>query len=107
MITVVIVTNCFISLVCLYLTWRAQRLRKSLVQLTTLLLMLEQSTHNLLHGVPSLIKQGTEDVYWFRQQYDQLQAKVHDLQRVMMLLQMVQLVWRANSFRRIPRRKFR
>jgi len=105
MLTVVVVLNVLISLLCLYVAWQVWNLRRVLAAATTALILAERNTHNILGGAPAAISQGQIGVSGARESYQQLELQLQKLQQVLTLLSLVQRVW--GSTRRSPSKRLR
>jgi hypothetical protein len=114
MLTVVVVLNVLISLLCLYVAWQVWNLRRALAATADAVLLAERNTYNLLHGAPEAISQGQVGVSRARESYQQLELQLQKVQQVLMLLSLVQRVWRSTTrspskrsrrFQRTRRRK--
>ncbi len=106
MITVVVVLNVLISLLCLYVARQVWNLRRSLAATADVLTLVERNTHNVLYGAPQAISQGQLGVHSLRGRYQQLELQLQQVQKVLTVLGLVQSFWRAQSrqLRRRPKR---
>jgi len=95
MLTVVVVLNVLISLVCLYVAWQVWNLRRVLGAAADAILLAERNTYNVLHGAPEAILQGQAGVGGARDSYQQLELQLRKVQQVLTLLSLVQRVWRS------------
>jgi hypothetical protein len=95
MLTVVVVLNVLISLLCLYVAWQVWNLRRALAATTDAVLLAERNTYNLLHNAPQAISQGQVGVQGARESYQQLELQLQKVQQVLTLLSLVQRVWRS------------
>jgi hypothetical protein len=102
MLTVVIVLNVLISLLCLYVTWRVWNLRKALAAAADILTAAERSTHAVLRGAPQAIERGQLGTSALRERYQQLEIQLQKVQQVLALLSLLQGVWRR-TFRPRPK----
>lgn len=100
MLTVVVVLNVLISLVCLFVAWQVWNLRRVLGAAADAILLAERNTYNVLHGAPEAITQGQMGVGEARESYQQLELQLQKVQQVVTLLSLVQRVWRLR--RRSP-----
>ncbi len=87
MITLVIVINISIALLCGYFAWHVWQLRNTLAEVADAVLEWEQNTHDALNPsvTPATILQGQQGIYQTRQSYAQLQRQVQQLERLMAL----------------------
>jgi len=99
MVTVVVVLNLLISLLCLYVAWRVWNLRRVLAATADALTLAERNTYNVLHGAPNAIYTGQLGVEGLRERYQQLNLQLQRLQQVLTLLGLVQSIWRTTSRR--------
>jgi hypothetical protein len=99
MVTVVVVLNLLISLLCLYGAWWVWNLRRSLAAATKVLTDAERSTYAVLHGAPNAISQGQLGSRGLRDRYQQLELQLQQVQKVLGLLGLVQSFWRSQSRR--------
>ncbi len=90
MITVVIVLNVLISLLCLYVAWYLWNLRRALAVAADVLTLFDRDTHNVLHRAPNAISQGQFGVRAMRGNYRQLETQLKQIQQVLALLSLVQ-----------------
>lgn len=93
-VAVVIIINLLIATGCLYVAWQVWKLRLALSKATDALVSAERATHNVLSGAPQGIGQGETGVYYLRQRYQVLEAKLLRVQQILKLLGLGQLVWR-------------
>lgn len=93
MLTVVVILNVLISLLCLYVAWQVWNLQKALAATTKAVLLAERNTYNVLHGAPEAISQGQVGVHGARESYQQLELQLQKVQQVLTLLSLIQRVW--------------
>lgn len=93
MLTVVVVLNVLISLMCLYVAWQVWNLRRALRATADAVLLAERNTYNLLHGAPEAISQGQVGIGGARDSYQQLELQLQKFQQVLTLLSLIQRVW--------------
>lgn len=93
MLTVVVVLNVLISLLCLYVAWQVWNLRRALGAAADAVLLAERNTYNVLHGAPEAISQGQVGIGGARDSYQQLELQLQKIQQVLTLLSLVQKVW--------------
>jgi hypothetical protein len=95
MLTVVVVLNVLISLICLYVAWRVWNLRRALAAAADVLTIAERNTYAVLHGAPNAISNGQVGVQGLRERYQQLEVQLQKVQQVLTLLGLGQSVWRS------------
>lgn len=95
MLTVVVVLNLLISLICLGVAWQVWNLRRVLGAAADAILLAERNTYNVLHNAPEAILQGQEGVGGARDSYQQLEIQLQKVQQVLTLLSLIQRVWRS------------
>lgn len=100
MLTFVLLFNFLLAALCLITAWQVWRLRRSLARVADALTLAEQKTHRVLQGAPSSIARGQLGIYELRQQVQQLEPQLQQLQRVVGLLQLGQSLWRQRSNQR-------
>lgn len=93
MLTVVVVLNVLISLICLYVAWQVWNLRRALRATADAVLLAERNTYNLLHNAPEAISQGQVGIGGARDGYQQLELQLQKFQQVLTLLSLIQRVW--------------
>ena len=88
MITLVIVINIGIALLCAYVAWQVWQLRNTLAEVADAVLEWEHNTHVALDpaATPGANLQGQQGIAQTRPSYGQLQRQVQQLQRLMALL---------------------
>jgi hypothetical protein len=105
MVTLVIVFNLLISLICLFVAWQIWNLRLTLAAATRAIIDAEHNTHKNLFGAPDAISQGQLGVKGMRESYQQLEVQLQKVQRVLALLGLLQKIWLGRSrFIRRPKR---
>lgn len=97
MVTVVIVINVVLALLCLYTAWQVLKFRRVLAQVTATLSAAERSTHRTLYRAPEAILKGQAGTQYLRQQYRQLQMQLGLVQQILALLSLGQVAWRSRS----------
>ncbi len=93
MLTVVVVLNVLISLMCLYVAWQVWNLRRALRATADAVLLAERNTYNLLHGAPEAISQGQVGIGGARDSCQKLELQLQKFQQVLTLLSLIQRVW--------------
>lgn len=109
MITLIIVINIGIALLCGYMAWQIWQVRNTLAEVADAVLEWEHNTHAGLDPTvtPANILQGQQGIAQTRQSYAQLQQQVQQLQRLMSLLGGSVQVLRSLSRRRRVRPRYR
>lgn len=95
MVTVVIVINLLISLICLLVAKQVWKLRKKLAKAADGIFSAERKTYKALHGAPPKIYKGQQGISKLHQKYDRLELQRQKLQKVLGLVNMVQKVWQG------------
>lgn len=93
MVTVVLIFNVLIALLCLYVAWRVWQLRRALANIANALTVAERSTHNVLANAPNAIGQRQQGIYHLRRQYQQIEVYLQQVQKILSLLGLGQVVW--------------
>lgn len=99
MLTVVLVLNALIALLCLYVAWQVWKLRRVLASVADTLISVERSTYAVLHGAPIAIAKGKQGTHKLRQQYRQLESQLQRAEQVLGLLSLGQRAWQRRSKR--------
>lgn len=97
MVTVVLVLNGVIALLCLYAAWQLWRIRRILAKVADTLTAVERSTYKVLHRAPNAIAKGQGGTRKLRQKYRQLEAQLQRVEQVLALLQLGQRAWQQRS----------
>jgi hypothetical protein len=93
MVTVIVVLNVLISLLCLYAARKVWNLRRVLAASVDAVTLAERNTYALLHGAPKNISQGQLGVHSLRERYQQLEQQLQKVQQVLTLLVLIQRIW--------------
>jgi hypothetical protein len=93
MVTIVLIVNTLIALLCLYVAWQVWKLRLILANVADTLIAVERNTYAVLHGAPNAIIQGQRGTRQLRKQYRQLQTQLSQAERVLALLSLGQRAW--------------
>jgi len=99
MLTVIIVINLLISLLCLSVAWRVWKLRRQLATVADILRAAERSTYTVLHKAPNFIHQRQSGVHGLRERSQQLELQLQKIKQVLILLGLAQRVWRSTIMR--------
>lgn len=94
MVTVVLILNGLIALLCLYGAWQVCRWRSILATAADALIAAERATHRVLHTAPQAIATGQIGSSQLRQQYQLLSLQLQQVQQILSLLGLGQLAWR-------------
>lgn len=92
--TVVLIFNVLLALLCLYVTWQVCRLRAALTNIADTLIIAEHVTHQVLHKAPRCISTRQTGAYQLRQNYQVLTLQMQKIQQILTLLGLGQLVLR-------------
>lgn len=92
MVTIVLIFNGFVALLCFYLAWHMWRLRGILANVADALIAAERTTHYVLNSAPQFISQGQLGSYHLQQQYRHLAVQLQKLQQVLAVLSLGQLM---------------
>jgi hypothetical protein len=93
-VTVVLIFNVLLALLCLYVVWQVCRLRAALTNIADTLIVAEHITHQVLHNAPQCIATRQIGAYQLRQDYRLLTLQMQKVQQVLTLLGLGQLVLR-------------
>ncbi|HBB30924.1 MAG TPA: hypothetical protein DDZ80_28100 [Cyanobacteria bacterium UBA8803] len=110
MLTVVVILNVLISLLCFYAAWRIWKLRRALAIAADAISSAERNTHKVLNGAPTAIERGQSGVGGLRERYQQLEIQWQRVEQVLTLLVVLQRIWRLawkSSIRRSHSRRSR
>lgn len=94
MVTVVVILNLLIALLCLYVAWRMWQLRRVLAKATDALIAAEHSTHQVLSDAPEFVLRGQGGVAHLRKQYLRAALQLQKAQQILTLLGLGQFVWK-------------
>jgi len=97
MVTVVVVLNTLIALICFYVAWRIVKLRRRLAKIADTLISAERRTHSVLKGGPKGIYKGQRGVHKLIERYQRLEPQLQKIQQVLALLSLGQKVWQRGS----------
>ena len=95
MVTIVVVLNVLISLLCLYVAWQVWNLRRTLAAVVDALTIAERNTYAVLHGAPNAIYKGQLGVHGLRERYQQLELQLQQVQKVLTVLGLLQSLLRS------------
>ncbi len=100
MVTVVVILNLLISLLGFYIAWRIWKLRRVLGAAADIVARAERSTYQVLHGAPQAISKGQIGVHGLKKRYQHLEFQLQRVQRVLMVLGLIQKTYRSRRRRR-------
>jgi hypothetical protein len=95
MLTIVIVFNVLLSLLCFYAAWQLWNWRRALAIAADAVNFADRVTYEVLHGAPVAITQGQVGVRGMRGIYQQLEIQLQRIQQVLAVLGLVQTVLRT------------
>lgn len=107
MVTVVLVLNGLLALLCLSAAWQVWRWRSTLAHVADALTAAERTTHRVLQDAPQAIATGQLGSSQLRQQYRLLALQLRQVQQILALLGLGQWVWRQSRRKPAPRRSSR
>lgn len=93
--TLVLVVNTILTLVCLVVAWKTWQLRRVLGRVANTLTLTEKTTRAFLQEAPDAIYIDQVGVYQLQEQYRQLGPQLLRAQQVLVLLSLSQTVWRG------------
>ncbi|HEY9643041.1 MAG TPA: hypothetical protein V6C57_21305 [Coleofasciculaceae cyanobacterium] len=94
MVTVVVVINLLIALLCLYAAYKVWRMSRTLAKVADTLTLAERRTYAVLSGAPRAIIRKQVGTSQLRQRYRQLELQLQKAQQVLALTGLSQFVWR-------------
>lgn len=103
MVTLVVVLNTLIALVCLYVAWRIGKLRRQLAKIADTLTSAERSTNKVLSKGPKGIYKGQKGVHRLAERYQQLDVQLQQMQKVLALLSLGQKLWQKRPKAQRPK----
>ncbi|MGB3208253.1 MAG: hypothetical protein WBB28_24985 [Crinalium sp.] len=90
MVTVVVVLNTLISLICLYVALKIRKLRSRLAKIADTLTKAERNTHKVLSKGPKTISKGQRSFHKLNERYQRLEPQVKKVQQVLAILGLLQ-----------------
>ncbi|WP_416667557.1 hypothetical protein [Egbenema bharatensis] len=93
MVTVVLIFNSLLALLCLYVAWQVCRLRNALANVADALIAAEHTTHRVLHNAPHHISKRQACTYQLRRDYYHLTLQMQKVQQVLALLGLGRFLW--------------
>jgi uncharacterized protein YhhL (DUF1145 family) len=97
LLTIVLITNAFLALICLWVAWKIWQLRRTLARVTDTLLYVEQVVYQVLHSAPTAILKGQTGSQALQQQYQNLQIQLQRLQQILALVSFGRSLWARRS----------
>lgn len=97
MLTVVIVFNVLLSLLCFYAAWQLWNWRRALAIAADAVNFADRVTYEVLHGAPPGITQGQVGVRGMRGSYHQLEIQLQRIQQALAILGLVQTLLRTTT----------
>lgn len=94
MLTIVLVINLLLAMLCLIVAWQVWRLKQSLGQVADTLIEVEQSAHPILYGAPQTI---TESYQRVEEVCDRIRRVEPQLRRARQAVRL--LAWQRRRFR--------
>jgi|GEM_PF-910675 len=102
MLTIVVIINVSISLLCLYIAWQLKKWGRKLGAVANSVTAAERSTYRVLHNAPKSIYKGQAGIKGLRgryqklgEVYQQLEFQLQQIRQVLLLLNLVQKVLRS------------
>jgi hypothetical protein len=105
MVTVVVIANFLIALLCLYGAWQLWHLRRAFAQAADALIAAEQSTHEVLAGAPEAIMQGQLGTQQLRANYQQLAPKLQQAKQALAVVGWSNAVWQRRRATQLIKRR--
>jgi hypothetical protein len=93
MLTIVLIINAIISLLCILVAWQVCQLRWTLKRADDAILRAERATHRVLSGAPAAIANRQIGVSGLRRNLKQLEPQLQRVQQVLGLLSLGQAAW--------------
>ena len=97
MLTVVVIINVSISLLCLYIAWQLKKWGRKLEAVADAVTAAERSTYKVLHNAPKSIYRGQVGVNGLRERYQklgelyqQLEFQLGQIRQALLLLNLAQ-----------------
>jgi hypothetical protein len=97
MVTIVVVLNFAIALICLAMAWQMGKVRSQLAGANKALITAERNTHNVLHPAPQNILKGQQGANWLITQYQQRPAIFQVIERISIVLTIAQKIRQRQS----------
>lgn len=97
MVTVVVILNVLIALLCFYVAWWLTKLRKKLAKAANALISAEKSTNKVLTSSPKTIYKGQKGAKALGQRYQAFERQLEQLEKVLGLLNLAPKFWRQQA----------
>jgi cytochrome oxidase assembly protein ShyY1 len=94
MLTIVLVINVLLAVLCLGVAWQVWRLKQALGQVADTLIEVEQTTHPVLYGAPQSITDSYQRV---EEVCDRIRQAEPQLRRARQAIRLI--VWQRRRFR--------
>lgn len=95
MLTIVVLANFVLSLLCLYGAWRIWKFSRALSHAANVLASAEQNTYQVLYGAPEAIFAGQLGVAQLRHRYQQLMPQIQQVRQALALVSLGLSLWRG------------
>ena len=103
MLTVVLVCNVLLGLLCCYGAWQLWRLKRRLARAADTLLSFDRAVHRVLSRAPAAIDKGHAGIHQLREHYQGLEPQLQRAQQALALLSLGQTLWQQRAFVFAPR----
>jgi uncharacterized protein YoxC len=103
MVTIVLVLNVGLAVLCLVVAWQVYRISKILRKIAMTLTAIEKSTHGVLYRAPETIMKGQVGAEILRQRIDNLPnlpAQVQQLSQILGLISLGRKRWSSTDRRK-------
>jgi hypothetical protein len=103
MVTIVLVLNVGLAILCLVVAWQVYRISRILRKITSTLIAVERSTHSLLYRAPEKIIKGQVGAEIFRQRIEELpnlSAQVQQFAQILGLISLGRRSWQRTNQRK-------
>jgi hypothetical protein len=97
MLTIVLVINASIALLCILVAWQVWKLRRTLGRAADSIAAAERATHRVLYRAPVAIANGQIGVNSLRQKLRRLEPQWQQVQQVLGLFSLGQTAWRQSN----------
>lgn len=97
MVTVVVILNVLIALLCFYVARWLTKLRKKLAKAADTLISAEKSTNKVLTSSPKTIYKGQKGAKALGERYQALNRQLEQLEKVLGLLNLAPKLWRQQA----------
>lgn len=93
MLTLVLIVNGCLALLCLMAAWQLWKLRRRIRRAANTLIAVERRTDAILRGAPNFILQGQKGSQALQVRYQRLEQQLQQVQKVLGLLRLGQGIW--------------